>query len=40
MEHDFWHDRWQSNQLGFHQEATNARLMAFWPRLNLAEDST
>ena len=40
MEHDFWHERWQSNQLGFHQEATNARLMAFWPRLNLSAGST
>ena len=40
MEHNFWHERWQSNQLGFHQDATNQRLMTYWPRLELAAGST
>ena len=40
MEHNFWHERWQSNQLGFHQDATNQRLMTYWPQLALAAGST
>jgi len=40
MEHDFWHDRWQSNQLGFHQAAANERLTIFWPQLQLAAGAT
>ncbi len=40
MEHDFWHERWQSNQLGFHQEAVNERLTTFWPQLQLAASAT
>lgn len=30
MEHDFWHERWQLNQIGFHQGAVNPYLQRFW----------
>ncbi len=35
MEPDFWHQRWQENQIGFHQETINAHLRTFWPGLGL-----
>ena len=40
MEHTFWHDRWQSDQLGFHQAAVNQRLMQFWPQLDVSSEAT
>lgn len=36
----FWHERWQQNQIGFHQGETNPYLQTYWPKLNLAPDST
>lgn len=27
MEHDFWHARWQQNQIGFHRNSANPRLV-------------
>lgn len=30
MQHDFWHERWQRQQIGFHQEAINPYLQRFW----------
>ncbi len=33
MQAEFWHQRWRENQLGFHQEKVNSRLIKFWPRL-------
>ncbi len=35
MEPEFWHQRWQEGQIGFHQEAVNAHLQAFWPGLGV-----
>lgn len=35
MESAFWHERWESGQLGFHQESVNAHLTKFWSRLGL-----
>jgi thiopurine S-methyltransferase len=35
----FWHERWESGQLGFHQESVNALLAKYWPRLDLASDA-
>lgn len=29
----FWHERWQSQQIGFHEGAPNAQLVRFWPEL-------
>ncbi len=31
----FWHDKWQSGQLGFHLEDTNAALVKYWPKLDI-----
>jgi len=28
MEHDFWHERWEQNQIGFHQGDVNPHLIA------------
>lgn len=33
MEADFWHSRWRSNQIGFHQHDFNRHLLKHWPRL-------
>lgn len=30
MQHDFWHERWQRQQIGFHQDAINPYLQQFW----------
>jgi len=35
MEHDFWLERWENDEIGFHQEAINPALQRFWPRLDL-----
>ncbi|WP_319558523.1 thiopurine S-methyltransferase [Thiomicrorhabdus sp.] len=35
MEADFWIERWQLNQIGFHQNEVNGFLRRHWPRLGL-----
>lgn len=35
MQHDFWHQRWQQNQIGFHKPEVNPLLEKFWPRLSV-----
>jgi thiopurine S-methyltransferase len=35
VHHDFWHERWQSGQIGFHQSAVHPFLERWWPRLGL-----
>jgi thiopurine S-methyltransferase len=35
MQADFWHERWASNQLGFHQAEVNALLRTHWPELDV-----
>ena len=39
MQPDFWHKRWQSGQIGFHQSAVDRHLERYWPELGLANDS-
>ena len=39
MQHDFWHQRWQQNQIGFHNQQTNPYLKKYWPELNLKPGS-
>ncbi len=39
MQPEFWHERWQAGQIGFHQSAVDARLQQHWPALNLANGS-
>jgi len=36
MEAEFWHKKWEANQIGFHQEATNRMLLRFLDRFGLA----
>ena len=35
MEHSFWHDRWATNQIGFHQPAANPLLVTHCAALAL-----
>jgi thiopurine S-methyltransferase len=34
MQPEFWHERWQQQQIGFHQKNINPYLQAFWPRVS------
>jgi thiopurine S-methyltransferase len=36
VEADFWHQRWKSNQIGFHEGQANALLVRYFPELGLA----
>lgn len=36
MESEFWHQRWASNQIGFHQAEIQPLLRQHWPRLRAA----
>ena len=40
MHAGFWHERWEANQLGFHQETVNDRLREHWPTLGVARQAT
>lgn len=33
MQHEFWHQRWQQNQIGFHKQGVNPLLQQQWPNL-------
>ena len=35
MHHDFWHDRWQTGQIGFHQSGVHPFLERWWPSLGV-----
>jgi len=39
MDPDFWHARWEANQIGFHQDEINTYLERYWPTLGLAPGS-
>ena len=39
MEASFWHDKWEKNQIGFHESETNPLLLKHFSRLNLKEGS-
>ena len=36
MEPGFWHSRWATGQIGFHQAEVNPYLQRFWPILEIA----
>jgi len=36
---EFWHERWRTGQIGFHQSAVDRRLQQYWPDLGLANGS-
>jgi thiopurine S-methyltransferase len=35
MHHEFWHERWQTGQIGFHQPEVHPFLTRWWPSLGL-----
>lgn len=35
MQPDFWHQRWQENQIGFHQDAPTPLMLKHWPSLQV-----
>ncbi len=37
MEADFWHDKWEANQIGFHKAEANPLLITHFPALGLAK---
>lgn len=39
MHTDFWLERWEQNQIGFHQDSFNNHLQAFWGQLGVAAGS-
>lgn len=36
MQTGFWKERWERNEIAFHQESFNPLLLEYWPRLSLA----
>ena len=39
MEAEFWIERWNEGQIGFHQSEINAHLQNFWPKLKVPQGS-
>lgn len=39
MDPDFWHQRWQDNRIGFHQDRVTPLLGKYWPSLDLPTDT-
>jgi thiopurine S-methyltransferase len=39
MKKDFWLERWEREEIGFHQNETNPYLRQYWPELRLASGS-
>jgi thiopurine S-methyltransferase len=39
MDKEFWHDRWQTGQISFHQNEINPYLVRYWPSLQLEPES-
>lgn len=39
MEQEFWHNRWNNNEIGFHQETVNPYLQRYWSRLQLKHNA-
>lgn len=35
MQHQFWHERWERGEIGFHQDEFNSHLTTFWDKLGL-----
>lgn len=40
MHPEFWLERWQLNQIGFHQETFNSHLERYWPLVRLSPGQT
>lgn len=39
MQHEFWHQRWQQNQIGFHKQEPHPFLQQFWSNLSVSPKS-
>jgi thiopurine S-methyltransferase len=39
MHQEFWYERWQQNQIGFHNEDINPHLQQHWSKLNIKPGS-
>jgi thiopurine S-methyltransferase len=39
MRKDFWLERWERKEIGFHQDEVNPYLIQYWQQLHLARDS-
>jgi len=39
MKADFWHERWQNGQIGFHRDDVNPYLIRFWPKMDTHRNS-
>jgi thiopurine S-methyltransferase len=39
MEPQFWHERWRTGRIGFHQPSTDRSLQAQWPGLQMGQGS-
>ena len=35
MQHEFWHERWKLNQIGFHKKEINPHLQHYWSTLSV-----
>ena len=39
MQHEFWHQRWQENRIGFHQFMPSPLMVSYFNGLNLKPNS-
>jgi thiopurine S-methyltransferase len=39
LQPEFWHERWRTGQIGFHQSAVDRHLERYWPDLGVASHS-
>jgi len=39
MKKDFWMERWDRGEIGFHQDEVNPYLIQYWPQLHITRDS-
>ncbi len=40
MDADFWHERWQKGEIGFHQAQGNPLMQHFWPQMKAPPGAT
>ncbi|MES1986553.1 MAG: thiopurine S-methyltransferase, partial [Pseudomonadota bacterium] len=40
MKHEFWHQKWEKNEIGFHLPDANPLLVQHFPALNLKPESS
>lgn len=40
MQADFWHDKWERMEIGFHLQEVNKALLKYWPALDAADGDT